>query len=251
MIDETINSETIDKRISIVTGHFGSGKTEFAVNYALDFAKHIDRELENSHYKKVALIDLDIANPYFRSREKQAFLESKGIEVLSNTFGYDINLDLPAISARINGPLQDKSCRVIMDVGGDRSGARVLTQFKSQFINEEYDLFCLINANRSETASLEGAAYHISAIEKEVGLKITGIINNTHLLKETKIADIIKGVKLCRELSFKYSIPVKYHCCIKKFDIQLKRYLSQNKDAKFSESVFVIDIMMRTSWLDK
>ncbi len=251
MINEPIELEVIEKRISIVTGHFGSGKTEFAVNYALDLTKHMNKEIENSRYKKVALVDLDIANPYFRSREKQALLESKGIAVLSNTFGYDINLDLPAISARINGPLQDQSCRVIMDVGGDQSGARVLTQFKNQFINEEYDLFCLINANRNETASIEGATYHISAIENEVGLKITGLINNAHLLKETKIEDIIKGVKLCHELSLKFSIPVKYHCCIEKFEIPLKRYLSQNKNVNFLEKVFVMDIIMRSSWLDK
>jgi len=251
MIDEPINSEISEKRISIIVGHFGSGKTEFAVNYALDLAKRLNNKLEKSQYKRVALIDLDIANPYFRSREKQEFLESKGIEVLSNTFGYDINLDLPAISARINGPLQDKSCCAIMDVGGDRSGARVLTQFKNQFIEEEYDLFCLINANRAETSTIEGATYHILAIEKEVGLKITGLINNTHLLKETKLEDILKGVKLCHELSLKLGIPVKYHCCIEKFEKAITHYLSLDKDRSAVGQVFILDIMMRKSWLDK
>lgn len=243
MIDYALNSDENEKRISIIVGHYGSGKTEFAVNYALKATKL-------ARYSHIALIDLDIANPYFRSREKQVFLEARGIEVLSNTFGYDINLDLPAISARINGPLQDKSYRVIVDVGGDQTGARVLNQFRSQF-KEEYELLCLINANRTQTASITGATDHILSIERETGLKITGLINNTHLLRETTFEDILKGVSLCHDLSLILDIPVKYHCCIEKFESDLEGYLLKNANMNYSGKVFRIDIIMRSSWLDK
>ncbi len=232
------------KRILIVVGHYGSGKTEFAVNYAL-------KTVDTGTFNRFALIDLDIANPYFRSREKQAFLESKGIEVFSNTFGFDINLDLPAISARINGPLKNTSYRVVVDTGGDHSGARILTQFKRQFFTQEWDLFCIINASRPETSTIQGALQHILAIEKETGLKITGLINNTHLLQETTLSDIVKGISLCNELSLNLNLPIIYHCCMKQFEKDVREYLLQNHKNQYSGKVFPLEIQMRKTWLDK
>ena len=93
--------EPNDKRIRIIVGHYGSGKTEVAVNYAVKMAE-VGR--------KTAIVDLDIANTYFRSRERQARLEKKGVAVYSNTFGHDITADLPAITARIRAPLEDPEC---------------------------------------------------------------------------------------------------------------------------------------------
>ena len=244
MTENSFESEANQKRISIITGHFGSGKTEFAINYAL-------KSKESDQYEQVSLIDLDIANPYFRSREKQSLLNSKGIAIISNTFGYDINLDLPAISAAINGPIQNKSCRVIIDAGGNDSGARVLTQFKNQLLDQRFELLCVINANRYETGSLADASHHISAIEDELGLKITGLVNNTHMLTETTFADLIKGMYLCRDLSFRYAIPIKYHCCAEKFEGELRSYINQHDDPSFSGTVFPMTIYMRSSWLDR
>ena len=109
-----------DKRIRVIVGHYGSGKTEFSVNYVLKLAEQ---------GKKTALVDLDIANPYFRSRERRQLLEGKGIQVFSNAFGYDITADLPAITARIKAPLEDESFQTVVDAGGNDSGARILNQF--------------------------------------------------------------------------------------------------------------------------
>lgn len=99
-----------DKRIRIIIGHYGSGKTEFAVNYAIKLAKQ---------GRKVALADLDVVNVYFRSREKAEMLESLGIKVISGALGHNANLDVPAIAAGVLGPLQDESYDVILDIGGD------------------------------------------------------------------------------------------------------------------------------------
>lgn len=175
----------VDKRIVLIVGHYGSGKTEFAVNYAIRLSEK---------NKKAAIIDLDIVNPYFRSREKKEFIERKGIRLISNSFEYDITADLPSVSASIYAPLQDKDCHVVFDVGGDNVGARVLARYKKYLMENEYDMFCVINANRPETNTLEGALYHISAIEQETGVKITGIINNTHLLRETSKEDIFPSL---------------------------------------------------------
>ena len=227
-----------DKRIRVVVGHYGSGKTEFAVNYAFQLAEQ---------GKKTALVDLDIANPYFRSRERQQQLEGKGIMVYSNTFGYDITADLPAITARIKAPLEDAACHTVVDAGGDDLGARILIQFEKYWQTADCDLFCVVNANRPETDTVDGAMNHITRIEQETKLKITGLINNTHLLKETTAEDIIKGYQLCSELSEKLNIPLKYNCCMEELMDVLKLKTKEIKDFP----LFKMKRYMRSSWLDR
>ncbi len=193
-----------DTRIRIVIGHYGSGKTEFSINYAVNLA---------GLGKKVALADLDIANPYFRSREKSEFLEERGILVVSS-YIKGSSIDLPSISADILRPLQNKEYNLIMDVGGDSAGARVLGRYHEYLVPEEYDMFCVVNANRPETQTEEGVLYHIKSIEKASGAKVTGLINNTHLLKHTTVEDILKGLILCKKVSSVLNVPVKYTCAI-------------------------------------
>lgn len=226
-----------DRRIRVIVGHYGSGKTEFSVNYAFQLAERGCR---------TALVDLDIANPYFRSRERQRQLEEKDIRVYSNTFGYDITADLPAITASVRAPLEDPKCQTVVDAGGNDLGARVLIQFERYWKSPECDLFCVVNANRPETGTAAGAMDHIIRIEKETGLKITGLINNTHLLRETKPADVVKGHRLCREISEKLGVPVKYDCCTE----ELAGELLSTKEAE-NHILFRMSLYMRDSWLDR
>lgn len=230
-------SELNDRRIRMIVGHYGSGKTEFSVNYAFRLA---------DQGRKTALVDLDIANPYFRSRERQRQLEEKGIRVYSNTFGYDITADLPAITAAVRAPLLDPECQTVVDVGGNDLGARILIQFEQFWRSPECDLFCVVNANRPETGTTAGALDHITRIEKETGLKMTGLINNTHLLRETTTADVIKGYRLCRELSEKLGIPLKYNCCA---EDMMEELLSTKETENLI--LFRMNLYMRDSWLDR
>lgn len=227
-----------DKRIRVIVGHYGSGKTEFSVNYAVKLAEHGN---------KTALADLDIANPYFRSRERRQLLESKGIRVYSNTFGYDISADLPAIAASIRAPLEDEACQTVIDSGGDGSGARVLVQFDKYFTDNNCDFLCVINANRPETSTADGALEHISRIEAETNFKITGLVNNTHLLRETTADDVLKGCLLCSELSEKIGVSVRYHCCTSEIWTDLKKRVNDIE----AFSVFPMKLYMRDSWLDR
>lgn len=229
--------ELNDRRIRVIVGHYGSGKTEFSVNYAFRLA-------EQGH--KTALVDLDIANPYFRSRERQRQLEEKGIRVYSNTFGYDITADLPAITAAVKAPLEDPDCQTVVDVGGNDMGARILIQFEKYWKSPDCDLFCVVNANRPETGTAAGAMDHIMRIEKETGLKITGLVNNTHLLRETKPDDVLKGRRICREISEKLGIPVKYDCCAE----GLAEELLSTKETE-NLILFRMKLYMRDSWLDR
>ena len=198
------------KRITVIAGHYGSGKTEFAVNLALDLKKKIDAE---GRRDKVALLDMDIANPYFRSREQQKMLEAAGIEVIYNTFGFDITEDLPAITAAVRGPLENKDYHVVVDVGGNDSGARILKQFGKYLVGDDVELLCVLNGNRMETDTVEGMQEHLQSIEVETGLRFDGIINNTHMLTETTASDVVKGYRLCSEVGQQLGIPVAVNTC--------------------------------------
>ncbi|MBQ3921351.1 MAG: ATP-binding protein [Firmicutes bacterium] len=230
------------KRITLIVGHYGSGKTEFSVNLVLDLKKKLD---------KVAILDMDIANPYFRSRERQAMLVEKGVTVHFNSFGYDITEDLPALTACMKAPLENKEFTVVADVGGDDSGARVLNQFKKYFVDEEdCEMLMVVNANRPETSDLDGAMYHINAISAETGLRVQGLINNTHLLRETTTDEIIKGYRLCEQIKEKTGIPIVWNTC----HVSLLDELEERKRLDPSLSgmtIYPITLYMRPTWLDR
>ena len=184
-----------DRRILVVAGHYGSGKTEFCVSLALRLAAR-----GFGPYRRLALIDLDIANPDFRSRERKALLEAAGVSVYGNAYEHEITAELPALGADIKAPLEDRDCRVIIDVGGNDTGALVLNQF-GKFLGPEQALFLIVvNANRPETRDPDGALAHLEAIEAKTGRRIDGVINNCHLLPETDAACVEKGHRLCERL---------------------------------------------------
>lgn len=221
-----------DKRIRIIIGHYGSGKTEFSINYALKL---------NELGKKVAIADLDIVNLYFRSREKAGLLEEKGIKVIGASIKGSA-LDLPAISGEVLTPLQDTSYETILDVGGDPAGARALGRYHEYFIEDNYDMFFVLNANRPETGTVEKALEFIRKIEDTSRAKITGIINNTHLLKSTTIEDVLKGYSLSLELSELTGIPLKYNVVLKELSPLLPNDLVGE--------IFPIKLYMREEWMN-
>ena len=219
-----------DNRIRIITGHYGSGKTEFAVNYAVKLA---------DLGKRVALVDLDVVNLYFRSREKTEILEKKGIRVISSSVKGSA-LDLPAIPGEVLSPLQDTTYECILDVGGDPAGARVLARYTNYFTEGKYDMFFVLNGNRPETQTVDKAIEYITKIEEVTQVKITGIVNNTHLLKSTTFEDIVNGNKLAVEVSKKTSIPLKYN-------VSLEDLASSINDIK--GEIFPISLYMREEWM--
>lgn len=220
-----------DNRIRIITGHYGSGKTEFAVNYAVKLSKE---------GKKVALADLDVVNPYFRSREKTKELSKMGIKVIGSSIE-GASVDVPAISGEVNTPLQDESYEAILDVGGDPAGARAIGRYHAYFKEGKYDLFFVINANRPETQTVERTIYYIREIERVSRAKVTGLINNTHLLKSTTVEDVLGGQKLVEAVSKETNIPVKYVSALRKVTVDLP------KDIK--GEIFPIDLYMREEWM--
>src|SRR5690554_1829050 len=162
------------KRITIITGHYGSGKSEFSVNLAL--AKQVDY-----------LVDLDIVNPYFRSREVASMLEDHHIKVVSSTLSNSLGSDLPYISKESFTPFYDTSKTAIYDLGGDDVGARLLRQYKQIIQTDDVLLLFCINVFREQTSTLASILNMMQRIESSGGVKIGGLINNSNFLRETTI----------------------------------------------------------------
>jgi len=223
----------LDKRLVIVTGHYGSGKTEFAVNYAVKMKKDNDN---------VSLADLDIVNPYFRSREKKAFLEDLGIHVIDSSIKDNQTLDLPALPAGIMGIITNIKTKAILDIGGDPVGARVLARFAEQIKKMEYEFFYVINGNRPETQTKDDVIRYLRDIENTAGLKVTGLINNTHLLKDTSVSDVEFGHELSKEVSWEIDIPIIYESVMENIADKI-----MNEEIK--AKLFPMKLYMREEWM--
>lgn len=219
-----------EKRIRIITGHYGSGKTEFAVNYTLGLA---------AAGLKTAIVDLDIVNPYFRSRQIEPYFEEKGIRVIASSIK-GLSGDIPALSPEINAVFHDKSYHAVIDVGGDKAGATALGRYHEYLDREPYDMMFVLNANRSLTQDLDGAIKYIKAIEEGSRQKVTALVNNTHLCGETSVEDILKGQRLCEQVSEALGLPIKYIVVHKDLVSQLP------KDLK--GEVFPIELYMKKPW---
>lgn len=187
-------------RITILTGHFGSGKTEIAINLALN---------EKKKHNKTAINDLDIINPYFRSRDVSDIFEQQNIELIAPANRLAVS-DLPIVSGEIYRVLHDHRYRVIIDAGGDKDGAMALGQYYHEWKHLAPELLFVLNANRPYVSTLEGARYTIEQIEKAARLKVSGIINNSNIGSQTSMADILKGYELSSKLSDSLSITLLY-----------------------------------------
>lgn len=188
------------KRVTVVTGHFGSGKTEFAINYAV--------KLKNMG-KKVTIVDFDIVNPYFRTKDAENALNSLGIDVISPAFA-NLNIENPMLPPDINRVFDDKESYVVFDVGGDDDGAVPLGTYYRFFKDEDYDMFFIINERRLLTQTVEDIFGVMDSIESVSRLKVTALVNNTHLKELTTPEIICKGQELVEEYSEKTGLEHRY-----------------------------------------
>ncbi len=187
------------KRITIISGHYGSGKTHIAVNLAIDLKRE---------HPKCALADIDIVNPYFRSLDSKEYLEKNGIRLICSQYA-NSNVDIPALPQEIYSVTDDKEQYSILDVGGDERGALALGRLSPAIAAEDnFDMLYVVNFYRPLTSNADSAIEVMREIEAACGLKFTAIINNSNLGKETTAEDVISTVSLADELSENTGLPV-------------------------------------------
>lgn len=187
------------KRVTLFAGHYGSGKTNIAVNYALHLA---------GEGKKVCIGDLDIVNPYFRTKDSAKELEEAGVDLISPQFA-NTNVDLPALPAEAYRLVEDKSVYAIMDIGGDDRGAYALGRYVPALLAENnYRMAFVANCYRPLTRTPEDALEVMREIETACGLKFTCIINNSNLGADTTTETVRGSLKYMEELSRLSGLPI-------------------------------------------
>ena len=183
------------KRVTLLCGHYGSGKTNIAVNMALDAKKQYDR---------VCIADLDIVNPYFRTKDSEEDFVHSGVRLISSSYA-NSNVDLPAMPQEIYSILDDKDSHFIIDVGGDDRGAYALGRLAPGILAEDdYDMYMVINMYRPLTRTPEDVLEIKQEIEQAARISFTGIINNSNLGRDTDAETVLASqeyAKACCELT--------------------------------------------------
>ena len=218
------------KRITLFSGHYGSGKTNIAVNYALHLKESYDR---------VSIADLDIVNPYFRTKDSEGFLESRGIHLISSEYA-NSNVDVPALPAEAYAIIDDESVHAVIDVGGDDRGALALGRYAPSILKQnDYEMLLVINKFRPLTPDCASTVAVMHEIETAAGMKFTGIVNNSNLGDETTADDVIGSVAYAKAISEASGLPIKM--------TSVKEDLYESVKDKVSDC-FPIRLYVRQSW---
>lgn len=224
----------LDKGAScyILAGHYGSGKTEVADNMAVWFSER---------GKETVIADIDIVNPYFRTRECANALDRHGITVYSSNLSGNPYEDTPGLAPEIASCFFRTDRTNIIDVGGDPAGARVLGRYK-KYMPGKYEMWMVVNKNRYYTGTVMAALKYLRDIEKASGLKFTGIINNTHSCEQSSASDVLEGEAMARELSGITKLPVIASCC-------MESLAGSDELKSIAGDILALNLMHRPCWM--
>ena len=217
------------KRLTIFAGHYGSGKTLVAVNYA--------RYLK-PFYDRASLFDLDIVNPYFRAADFNEILRGSGIECVSSPFA-NTSVDIPALPAGINRIFDDPGLAAVIDIGGDDRGATALGGHAERIEREDYEMLLVVNVFRPQSRNIHEILQIKNDISLSSRLPFTGIINNANLGASTSLEDIYESIPLIEEVSAITGLPVKF--------ASMARSLCETGRMERSD-VFPMDITEHFKW---
>ncbi len=220
-------------RLKIITGHYGSGKTEFVLNYAY--------KLRNEG-KKVYIIDVDVINVYFRSREKLEELKKDGIEVIGSNMIEALGSDLPAVSFSFMSLYKKETdAYFVMDLAGSKNGLNICKTVRDKI--DEYEMIMVVNVHRSETATKEDIINQVNVFEGFSTLDVSSFVNNTNMLHDTTFSDLVKGHKILKEVSEVTGKPIL--CTL------ARRSVIENEDISvLGDEVIVFDeLKIRKNWL--
>lgn len=187
------------KRITVFSGHYGSGKTNVALSVALGLARS---------GQSVTVADLDIVNPYFRTKDSARELEKAGIELICSDYA-NTNVDIPALPQSMYAITDDRSRKVVVDLGGDDRGALALGRLAPAILEEnDFDLFAVINMFRPLTKTAEETVGVMKEIEAASGLRFTGLINNSNLGEETTPETVLSSLPYAEETARLTGLPI-------------------------------------------
>lgn len=187
------------KRLTVLFGAFGSGKTEIAVNIAIGLAKS---------YKDVSLVDIDIVKPMFRSRELRKQVQAAGVRMVDTMAGLE-NADLPIVTGEVDALVGSKGGRVVVDVGGDHLGARALGRYAGR-VSRDYDALYVINTRRPFASGKEEIMKMMAMVEDASRLKTTGLVANTNLGIESDLELAYEGLSIVNEVSGETGLPIRF-----------------------------------------
>lgn len=187
------------KRITVFSGHYGSGKTNVALSVALGLARS---------GQSVTVADLDIVNPYFRTKDSARELEKAGIELICSDYA-NTNVDIPALPQSMYAITDDRSRKVVVDLGGDDRGALALGRLAPAMLEEnDFDLFAVINMFRPLTKTAEETLGVMKEIEAASGLRFTGLVNNSNLGEETTPETVLSSLPYAEETARLTGLPI-------------------------------------------
>ena len=238
------------KRLTVVTGHYGCGKTNLSINLALDLARGAGGAADTgtaaagtAAAAEVTLVDLDVVNPYFRSSDYAEMLAARGVRMIAPTFA-GTTLDTPSLSAAIPAAFESEGA-VILDVGGDDAGATALGRFSAGIAALDYDLLYVVNRYRNLTSTPEEAAELLAEIEIASHLKATGVVNNSHLQRETTLATVLDSIEFARQTAELLGLPL---VCTT-VPAWLGREFSDDPGAAtYVQNAYPVEVWVHTPW---
>lgn len=188
------------KRVTLFAGHYGSGKTNIALNYAF--------RMKNEG-KSVVIADLDIVNPYFRTKDSERELAQAGIKLISSEFA-NSNVDLPALPQEIYSVVDDRSDYAVMDIGGDDRGAYALGRYADSIVKEnDYEMLMVINMYRPLTRDVQSTLEVMQEIEQACGMRFTAVVNNSNIGEETTAQDVLGSLGYADDVASAAGLPLK------------------------------------------
>lgn len=218
----------LERRVTVICGHYGTGKTNLSINLALDYA---------SRGEQVTLIDMDIVNPYFRSADYADMLTQHGVNVVGPNFA-NTNLDTPSLPGSVRGSLEGEG-RVIVDVGGDDAGATALGVYSESLRKADPEVLYVVNKYRSLTTEPEMAVDILHEIETAARIKVHGIVNNSHLKQGTDTETVLGSVEFADAVCAFTGLPLRFTTAPRWTDLS-----SSNK----IPNIYPVDVYVKAPW---
>lgn len=217
------------KRITLIAGHYGSGKTNIAVNLAFALKKETDN---------VAIADLDIVNPYFRTKDSEKELAAAGIKLICSPYA-NSNVDIPALPQEMYAITDDKSLTAVVDIGGDDRGAYALGRYAPAILEEnDYEMLLVINSYRPLTRGVEDVLEIKEEIERAGKIPFTAIVNNSNLADETTAQTVLDSLEYANEISRLCNLPIKMTTVSEKVYNELYGKIDNLFPMKLQEKIF-------------